>query len=88
MSNPFEAIESRLSRIENLLLDIKSPVKEPEKKLLSVAECAVFANVSELSIRNYIADGKIRAVRLGRRILIDQSQFESLEEVKSLKYKR
>ena len=30
MSNPFEIIEARLSNIENLLLDLKHPVKESE----------------------------------------------------------
>jgi excisionase family DNA binding protein len=90
MSNPFEVLEKRLSNIENLLLDIKhkeEPAQEP--KLYSVAELAQYAGVSELSIRNWITEGKIQAKRIGRRILIDKLQFDNgLNEVKSLKYKR
>lgn len=90
MSNPFEVLEKRLSNIESLLLDIKhkeEPTQEP--KLYSVAELAIYAGVSELSIRNWITEGKIEAKRIGRRILIDQRQFEAgLHTVKSLKYKR
>jgi excisionase family DNA binding protein len=89
MSNPFEVLENRLSNIENLLLDIKHTPKETENKLHSVKSLSLFANVSELSIRNWIKEGKIKAKRIGGRILIEQSQFEKgLEEVKSLKYKR
>lgn len=89
MSNPFQTLEDYLARIENLLLDIKhTPTKESEK-IYSVKELADYAGVSELSIRNWIIEGKIKADRIGRKILIKQSQFEKgLEEVKSLKYKR
>ena len=89
MSNPFEVIEAQLSDIKSLLLQIKDPEKKPENKLYSVKDLAEYAGVSELSIRNWILEGKIEAKRIGRRILIDQKQFEKgLEDVKSLKYKR
>ena len=89
MSNPFEALENRLSNIENLLLDIKHPPQQNENKRFSVKVTAKRNGLSELSIRNYIKEGKIQATRIGRRILIDESQFEAgLSEVKSLKYKR
>lgn len=91
MSNPFEVLEKRLSNIESLLLDIKHKEDPPQEteKLYSVAELSIYAGVSELSIRNYITEGKIQAKRIGRRILIDKNQFvEGLQEVKSLKYKR
>lgn len=89
MNNPFTTLEARLSNIENLLLDIKHPPQQKETKLFSVKELAKYAGVSELSIRNYIKEGKIKAKQIGRRILIDEKQFEAgLTEVKSLKYKR
>lgn len=89
MNNPFTTLEARLSNIENLLLDIKHPPQQKETKLFSVKELAIYAGVSELSIRNYINEGKIKAKKIGRRILIDEKQFEAgLTEVKSLKYKR
>jgi excisionase family DNA binding protein len=89
MRNPFEILEERLDKIENLLLDIKQTPKKEENKLFSVKELAKYAGVSELSIRNYIKEGKIRAKTIGRRVFIEQSQFENgMKEVKSLKYKR
>lgn len=89
MSNPFEIIDARLSNIESLLLDIKHPPKQSENKRYSVKETAERNSVSELTIRNYIKEGKIEAHKIGRRILIDEAQFKKgLSEVKSLKYKR
>lgn len=89
MNNPFAILEARLLNIENLLLDIKHPPQKIENKKHSVKSIAEYSGVSELSIRNYIKQGKIQAVRIGRRILIDEKQFEKgLQEVKSLKYKR
>lgn len=89
MVNPFESIETRLSNIENLLLDIKQKPKETENKLHSVKSLASISGVSELTVRNWIKEGKIQAKKIGGRILIEQTQFaKGLEEVKSLKYKR
>jgi len=88
-NNPFESIENRLGNIENLLLDIKHKPKEAENKLHSVKSLSVIAGVSELTVRNWIKEGKVKAKRIGRRIFIEQTQFEKgLDEVKSLKYKR
>ena len=89
MSNPFEALEIRLNNIENLLLDIKHPPQNKENKLFSVKDLAVYAGVSELTVRNWIIEGKVKAKKIGRRLFIEQNQFEKgLSEVKSLKYKR
>ncbi|WP_269223163.1 helix-turn-helix domain-containing protein [Flavobacterium sp. IMCC34518] len=69
------------------LLDQRN--EKQSEKIYSVKELAEYAGVSELSIRNWILEGKIKADKIGRKILIKQSQFEKgLEEVKSLKYKR
>ncbi len=89
--NPFESLENRLDKIdknfENLLLAIKP--KDEENKLHSVKSLSLIAGVSELTIRNWIKEGKIQAKKIGGRILIEQTQFaKGLEEVKSLKYKR
>ena len=89
MSNPFESISNRLSNIENLLLDIKHKPQKTENKLHSVKSLSKYAGVSELTIRNWILEGKIQAKKIGRRIFIEESQFsKGLQEVKSLKYKR
>ena len=89
MENPFSTIETRLNNIEKLLFSIQNPQQKAEVKLHSVKSLAKYAGVSELSIRNYIKEGKIKAKQIGRRIFIDEKQFEAgLSEVKSLKYKR
>lgn len=89
MYNPFESLEARLSNIESLLLDIKNKPEETENKLHSVKSLALLSGVSELTIRNWIKEGKIQAKKIGGKILIEQTQFaDGLEEVKSLKYKR
>ena len=60
-----------------------------ENQRYSIKEAASRNSLSEGTIRNYIKEGKIKAHKIGRRILIDESQFEEgLSEVKSLKYKR
>lgn len=89
MSNPFEQIANDLIEIKTLLLDIKHPPKAEENKLFSVKELSEYAGVSELTVRNWIIEGKVKAKKIGRRLFIEQTQFEKgLSEVKSLKYKR
>ncbi|MFN8325745.1 helix-turn-helix domain-containing protein [Flavobacterium sp.] len=90
MNNPFEIIEQRLSNIENLLLDIKhKPIEEEKAENLTVKEAAELLKVSEQSIHNYIKRGFLPAQKVGRILLIKRIDVEqSLQEVKSLKYKR
>ncbi|WNM18533.1 helix-turn-helix domain-containing protein [Flavobacterium capsici] len=90
MNNPFEIIEQRLSNIENLLLDIKhKPTEEDKAENLTVKEAAELLKVSEQSIHNYIKRGFLPAQKVGRILLIKRIDVEqSLQEVKSLKYKR
>ena len=90
MHNPFEAINERLSNIENLLLEIKhKPVEEEKSENLTVKETAEFLKVSEQSVHNYIKKGFLSAQKVGRILLIKREDLENaLAEVKSLKYKR
>ena len=56
---------------------------------LTVKETATHLGVAELTVRNYIKRGIIKAERIGNRIIINRALLEkSLKEVKSLKYKR
>lgn len=88
-NNPFTLLEERLERIESLLLELKQPPKTQSNKLYSANELAAYAGVSTLTIRNWIKEGKIKAKKIGRKILIEENQFkEGLKDVKSLKYKR
>lgn len=91
MSNPFETLENRLSRIENLLLDIQesSSQKPKRPKMYSIKEMAKYCGASENTVRNWINDGKVKAERLGGRIFISEEEFQkALTEVKSSKYQR
>jgi len=90
MNNPFETISQRLSNIENLLLDIKhKPIEEEKSENLTVKETAEFLKVSEQSVHNYIKKGFIPAQKVGRILLLKRTDIEqSLNDVKSLRYKR
>lgn len=62
---------------------------EKKSENLSVKQTAKLLNVSDLTIRNYIKKGIIKAERIGSRIIINRKQLsKSLKEVKSLKYRR
>jgi excisionase family DNA binding protein len=90
MNNPFETINERLSNIESLLIDIKHKPREEEKsENLTVKETAEVLKVSTQSVHNYIKKGFIPAKKTGRILLIKRADLNnSLQEVKSLKYKR
>lgn len=62
--------------------------QEKMKTNLTVKEAADKLKVSELTIRNYIKRGTIKANKFGRRVLINNLELENtLQEVKSLKYR-
>tara|TARA_B100000809_G_scaffold141714_1_gene139252 strand:- start:77 stop:367 length:291 start_codon:yes stop_codon:yes gene_type:complete len=74
------------SVIENKLSTLQES-KKPEN--LTVKEAAQLLKVSEQSIHNYIKKGFISAQKVGRILLIKRTDIEqSLNEVKSLRYKR
>ncbi|UAB80969.1 helix-turn-helix domain-containing protein [Marixanthomonas sp. SCSIO 43207] len=77
--------------VQKSLKQFYSTKREKEKlnQNLSVRETATFLNVSELTVRNYIKRGLIKADKIGNRVLINRKKLEAtLKEVKSLKYKR
>ena len=78
---------SALERIERKLSLLEAKNDKPQKH--SVKDLAKHCGVSELTIRNWISDGKVKAQRLGRRIFIQEEEFQrALSEVKSIKYQR
>lgn len=63
--------------------------KAKKGELISVKDAARHLKVAELTVRNYISKGYIKAERIGRKIRIRRSELENaLMEVKSLKYRR
>lgn len=79
------------SSMKESLKDFYEKQKKAENSQvnLTIKEAARFLNVSDLTVRNYIKRGDIKARRIGNRLIIKKEQLENaLKEVKSLKYKR
>ena len=78
--NKLEELDKKFDRLENQSQKVKKH---------SIKELADHCGVAELTVRNWITDGKIKAERVGRRIFIEDKEFQkALSEVKSIKYKR
>lgn len=90
MQNPFETLQSELTEIKNLVTQLlKKPKGDTSNKLYTIKESATLLKVDKQTIRNHIDRGNIKATFIGRRILIPHAElFDSLNEVKSIKYKR
>jgi excisionase family DNA binding protein len=90
MQNPFETIQLELAELKGLVIQLLTKPKEDlSQKRYTVKEAAKLFNVDTQTVRNHIERGNIKATIIGRRILISHDQlFGSLNEVKSLKYKR
>jgi excisionase family DNA binding protein len=50
----------------------------PERHLISTTTAAEYLDVSPGTIRQYIADGKLRCLKVGRLIKIDARDLEAL----------
>jgi excisionase family DNA binding protein len=57
-----------------------------EKKLVSLTEAAAVAGVSYSMMRKLVKQGKIRTVRVGKRLMVPEAEIEKL--VKELTEKR
>lgn len=89
MNNPFSHIDSRLTIIETLLIELKESSRQKPLKRYTVKEFSELTDSSEQTVRLWIKKGLIKGEKLGRKIYINESQFqEGLKEVKSLKFKR
>jgi excisionase family DNA binding protein len=83
VTNPFELIDSRLSNIESLLLDLRcgpivdqKPLKLPE--LLTKQEAADYLKVSSSTIDNYRRTGILKAEIFGNHVRFRVSELEKL----------
>ena len=88
MNNPFEAIDARLSNIENILLEIKQSPKETEKQtetdeLLTVQDAAKFLSLSVPTVYGLISKGDIPVMKRSKRCY-----FSKLELMAYLKQGR
>lgn len=89
-ANPFDSIQIELNEIKVLLKEISSkPTEDLTSKLYTVSEAASILKIDKQTVNNHILKGNIKATKIGRRILLTHFElFDSLNEVKSLKYKR
>jgi len=46
------------------------------RPLKSVVEAAELLRISRWTVRSYIRDGKLKPVRLGRRVLVEETELE------------
>jgi excisionase family DNA binding protein len=84
-----EMIDASIAKRINPMAELINRKLNPQKKNVTVKEAAKMLNVTDLTIRNYVKNGKIQASKIGRRIVINlESLDNSLQEVKSLKYRR
>jgi excisionase family DNA binding protein len=90
MQNPFEELKVELKEIKGLVHQLLTKPKEDlSSKMYSIKESALLLKVDGQTIRNHIEKGHIKATSIGKRILVNHTElYDSLNEVKSLKYKR
>ena len=85
MINPFEYINTRLSMIETLLLDIKHQPKEGNsteqtEQLLTVQEAADFLSLTVATIYSKVSRGELPVMKRSKRLY-----FSSIELMDYLK---
>lgn len=91
MDNTHLLIQSSdLREVKSLLNQILNRPKEDlSQKLYTVKEASLLFKVTELTVRNKIKAGEIKAFKIGDSVRIKHEEiFNSLQEVKSIKYKR
>ena len=82
--------DTLINRIAEKTAKLLSEKKEDlSNKRYSIKEAAEALGVFPTTIRNHIKKGNIKAEQLGRKYFISHDElYDSLNEVKSLKYKR
>lgn len=91
MQNPFESIQVELQEIKVLVHKLLNPKDDISQKMYTINEAAEIIRASRQTVKNHIDAGLIKATRKGENgnYLIHHSElFNSLNEVKSNKYKR
>src|SRR5437660_1129126 len=72
-------VSRRLSyreRCTDVKLELDLKEKNKVTKLLSIKTAADLLSISPWTVRSYIKTGKLRPVRLGRRVLLEESELE------------
>lgn len=53
---------------------------ETEKLVLDVKQAAVVLSISPWTIRRYVTQGRLKSVRIGRRLLFEPAELQRLVE--------
>lgn len=90
MSNPFEAIEQKLTNIENLLLNLREEKPEvPKTSYLTRIQAAELLHLTLPTLNQYTKAGIIKGFRIGSRVLYDETSIkEAVKAMPTLKYRR
>lgn len=72
MNNPFESLENRLNRIENLIQQSQSVSTE---KILSKSEVVELLGISMNTLDKHIRSGTIPTYGIGNRVLFKQTEI-------------
>jgi excisionase family DNA binding protein len=87
MNNPFEVIETRLTNIEALLLDLKHQPRQAQQtekdELLTVQDTASFLSLSVPTIYGLISKGELPVMKRSKRCY-----FSKVELINYLKERR
>ncbi|TVZ13965.1 helix-turn-helix domain-containing protein [Maribacter sp. MAR_2009_72] len=90
MDNPFETLHSDITELKLMVAKLLSqPEEDNSEKMYSLKQASDLLGVDRQTVRNHIDRGNIKANRLGRRIFIEHKElYDSMNEIKSIKYKR
>jgi hypothetical protein len=89
MSNPFEEINTRLTSIENRLIDLNLQKEDVDLKYLSREEVCTILKVSMPTLNTYTKKGIIKGSKIGSRMLYLEADIKSaIQDATSVKYKR
>ena len=80
MSNPFEVLETRLSNIENLLLDLKHKPEKAEHKtqpeqLLTIQQASEFLNLSVHTIYSKVSKNELPYMKRSKRLYFSRTEL-------------
>lgn len=80
MTNPFEVIETRLSNIETLLLDLKHQPQQVEPtalpdQLLTIQQAADFLHLSVPTLYSKVSKRELPNMKRGKRLYFSQNEL-------------
>jgi SpoVK/Ycf46/Vps4 family AAA+-type ATPase len=89
MSNPFEEINTRLTSIENRLIDLNLQKEDVDLKYLSREEVCTILKISMPTLNTYTKKGIIKGSKIGNRMLYLEADIKSaVQDATNLKYRR